>query len=553
MQFRAPALPPHRFPVVAAVGFGMGARLGVDLPAMGAGALLGVMILLGCALAAAGGEGRSRSLVRLLVLAAFLPGGTAWGAWRELGRPADPLAGLDDAPVLVRGVVSRPERTSPRSCRLFVRVEWMARGSSRRWEEVPGISGTTLLVTIPAPRAGAAGRGGGSVARCLPAPARWGDRVVVYGTLGDPSTGPRALPSYAAWLALQDVSHVVASRNGADVAVLQSSPRNPALAVVIPVRRSLEAAMDRGLPPTEAALLKAIVLAEGSSLPDEVAAPFRATGTWHVMVTAGLHVNVAIALFAALLGGMGLSGRGAALLCIPLVVGYALVVGGSPSVTRAAIMGAAVLLGHACGRRCDSMASLSVAVLAMVTWDPRITAHVGFHMSVACVVGIATLGRALRVRLRRLPHGVRGVVAATVATQMAVAPLAAACFGTVSLTAVLANVLVVPLCEAALAGGLLMAVGTALVSLGTVDALPGLVDAVAGSAGWPLVILLRLVAWLVGIVGVVPGSELEAKAPGVGFTLAYWVCLGVLARLLAPQARGGQVSPRDRWAGRARA
>ena len=548
MQLFGHTLSSHRFPVVAAVGFGVGARLGIELPVTGDVALLGALVLLGSALASACVTTGDRSMARFLILVAFLPGGTAWGAWRELGRPPDPLVGLDGAPVLVRGLVSRPEGISTRSCRLFVRVDWMAVGTRGQWKEVSRAPGSTLLVRIPAPRA----RGGESGARCWSAPARWGDRVVVTGTLGNPSAGPRALPSYAAWLALQDVLHVVASRNGADVAVLRSGSRNPALALAIPVRRSLEEAVDRGLPPTEAALLKGIVLAEGNALPDEVAAPFRATGTWHVMVTAGLHVNVAIALFASLLGGMGLSGRRAALLCVPLVVGYALVVGGSPSVTRAAIMGSAVLLGHACGRRCDSIASLGVAVLAMVTWDPRITAHVGFHMSVACVVGIATLGRALRVRLTRFPHGVRGVMAATLATQMAVAPLAAACFGTVSLTAVLANVLVVPLCEAALAGGLLMATSVAVISLGTANALPGMVDGLAGAAGWPIVLLLRLVTWLVGIVGVVPGSELPAEPPGVGFTLAYWVCLGVLARLLAPASRVGTASRRRRGGARAR-
>src|SRR4029077_9355232 len=97
------------------------------------------------------------------------------------------------------------------------------------------------------------------------------------------------------------------------------------------------------LPETSAALLAGLLLGERSALPPASDEAFRRAGVYHILAVSGF--NVAL-LAAAVFGGLALCGiprRAVAVVAAAVLVGFALVVGGQPSVLRATVMGLLLL------------------------------------------------------------------------------------------------------------------------------------------------------------------------------------------------------------------
>jgi competence protein ComEC len=298
------------------------------------------------------------------------------------------------------------------------------------------------------------------------------------------------------------------------------------------VRNALEDALDQLAPYPASALLRGVVLAEGGFLPDDIGDDFRDTGTYHVLITAGIHVHMLLACWLLLSRSLRLSGQFGNALGIPLVMAYAVVVGGSASITRASTMAAIGLGADALGRERDSMAALCAAVVAMLWLEPQWLDETSFHMSVCCVLGIRCLTTPCAQALGWLPAWARDAAAVTLATQLAVAPLSVEAFHTLPLAAVFANLLVVPLCEAllaiGLAGGLLGALFAALPTpLSSLAPLLHLLAAVPISmlAGTAIAIAHVLAA----------GPALSMSGVGVGAACVYYAILLGWARL-APKS-----------------
>lgn len=254
--------------------------------------------------------------------------------------------------------------------------------------------------------------------------------------------------------------------------------------VVLPMRRKLSRWLALALPEPHASLAQGVLLGERSALPADVRDDLNASNTSHLVVVSGANV-VLVSSFCALLFGWLLGRRNALILSIAAVTGYALLVGASPPVIRATIMGILLVIASVHGRRTSAVTSILFAAALMAAIDPRILRDVSFQLSFAATVGIAYLATPLGdwivdwlggvLRRDELPRIVGYALvepfAVTVAAVIATAPLIAANFGRVSLVALPANLLIVPLFPFILAASALAAIGGALpwthVALGT--------------------------------------------------------------------------------------
>ncbi|AEB46758.1 DNA internalization-related competence protein ComEC/Rec2 [Micromonospora maris AB-18-032] len=200
------------------------------------------------------------------------------------------------------------------------------------------------------------------------------------------------------------------------------------------------------LPDEPGGLLPGLVVGDTSRLPDAVEEDFRATGMTHLNAVSGS--NVAIIAGAVLLvarwarAGPTL----AAVLCGLALVGFVILVRPSPSVVRAATMGAIGLAALAAGRPRAAVPALAAAVAVLVLVDPDLAGDPGFALSVMATGGLLLLAPRWRDGLRRrgVPPGAAEALAVPAAAQLACSPVIAGLSGTVSLVAVPANLLVVP-------------------------------------------------------------------------------------------------------------
>ncbi|MBF6599000.1 MAG: DNA internalization-related competence protein ComEC/Rec2 [Dehalococcoidia bacterium] len=246
----------------------------------------------------------------------------------------------------------------------------------------------------------------------------------------------------------------------------------PLTAATLAVRRRLSRALALALPEPQASLAQGVLLGQRSALPADVAADLNSTNTSHLVVVSGENV-VLVSTYTTIALAWLLGRRRALALSIALVVAYALLVGASPPVLRATIMGVLLVVAQLSGRPMHGLTSILFAAALMAGIEPRVIADVSFQLTFAATVGIVYLASPLRRRavdaagwlLRRdeLPRWAGTLFAeplsVTLAAIVATAPLLALNFGRLSLVAVPANLLVVPVFPVILGASLLAAIG----------------------------------------------------------------------------------------------
>ncbi|MEU9806094.1 ComEC/Rec2 family competence protein [Mycobacterium sp. NPDC050853] len=193
------------------------------------------------------------------------------------------------------------------------------------------------------------------------------------------------------------------------------------------------------LPADQAALLPALVLGDTSALDAGTIGMFRTSGLAHLMAVSG--ANVSIVCGAVLLLGRLIGPRAAVVLAALVLVGFVILVRPSPSVLRAAVMGAIGLLGVLTARRRQAVPALAATILVLLAVSPGLAVDIGFALSVVATAALVVLAPRWSARLtsRGWPKPVADALCIAVAAQLVTAPLIAAISGSVSVASVAAN------------------------------------------------------------------------------------------------------------------
>lgn len=212
------------------------------------------------------------------------------------------------------------------------------------------------------------------------------------------------------------------------------------------VRADFAGAAGRVLSEDAAGLLPGLVIGDTSRLPEHVRENFREVDLAHLTAVSGANVTI-------LLGAVLLSMRlltvdprvGAGAAAIALVM-FVILARPSPSVLRAAVMGAVALLAMCTGRRKQALPALCAAVIGLLGWSPELAVDLGFALSVLATAGLIVLAPGWSDRLRA--HGwwraPADAVAVSTAAFVVTTPIVIAMTGHLSFLAIAVNVLVEP-------------------------------------------------------------------------------------------------------------
>lgn len=355
----------------------------------------------------------------------------------------------------------------------------------------------------------------------------YGDRVQLTGQLRTP--GQTGGPLYQLYLARQGVHSLMSF---ARAERLEGGNGDWLQARLYALRARGVEVLHRLYPDPVASLLAGILLGDESGISQSLKDDFNDTATRHIVAISGFNISIiaglALAFFTRWVGkrkGLWLAGA-----CIVL---YTLLVGAQASVVRAAIMGLVVLGAQLTGREQHGLNTLAFTAALMAMINPLVLWDVGFQLSFAATLGLLVYAQPMQAWVtaylqRRLPEPwvtrlqgpLYDYVLLTLAAQLLTLPLLLHHFGRLSLVALPANILVVPLQPAILIfGGLSLLAGLALPVLGQLLAL----------LAWPLALLtIGIVEWLAS-----PGwAAYHVGNFSMPMVLAYY--LAVLAASLAP-------------------
>lgn len=281
--------------------------------------------------------------------------------------------------------------------------------------------------------------------------------------------------------------------------------------VWMPLARAWASSIVRAyVPEPDASVLAGALWGERSTLPHALRDDFQATGTVHVLVTAGLHLGVIAALAAWACTLLGVPRTAGSLTTIPLVYAYACFSGWHLPSQRAAAMITVALIARACGARPVTLNTLALAAIVVAAAWPVALESISFALSFSCVAAIVLFADHLGTWLhaQRLPEPIADALALTTATQLGVWPLTAATFFTVAPYAVIANAIVVPLIGAIMLGGLAILVVHASLPLAAI---------VARWDDW----LLTIAVGATHVIAQLPGARLRIPPPPLWAIAAY--------------------------------
>jgi len=194
------------------------------------------------------------------------------------------------------------------------------------------------------------------------------------------------------------------------------------------------------------ALIPGLVIGDTSLEEPDFIIEMRRVGLAHLTAVSGANFAI-IAAFLLWLSQWIFRGVKARLILTSIVlIGFIFLVRPSPSVLRASVMCAVILIAKARGVRADSVPSLGLAIAFLILMDPFQAIDPGFALSVSATAGILLLAPKIETWLtEKYGHEkLAQVVAIPLSATLMCTPIILAISGLFSLVSIPANVLVAP-------------------------------------------------------------------------------------------------------------
>lgn len=353
----------------------------------------------------------------------------------------------------------------------------------------------------------------------------YGNKIQVRGDLTnlEPPRNPGQF-DYSSWLAQRDIHTQLTSENKKDLKIIFLQGGNPLVKLAAKAREWMRQTLTLGVNDQVVSdLLVGMVLGETSNLPQTIQEQFRGTGTYHLFSVSGLHVGILATILWYVCKFCRISRRQAALIIIPILFFYALMTGLKSASIRSTIMASIILAGMISNRRPIILNSLLAAAFLILIWDTNQLFNAGFQLSFCVVAAIIILEPPVRHYLAApfqhdpfLPEKLltssqryflkagkafAALVAVSMAAWMGSLFLTLGYFHMVSLTALPANLIAVPISFCIMAVALLSLMAAPFSAW---------VTAVYNQANW---LLSKVLLAVISFCASIPGSFFYVKTP----------------------------------------
>ena len=202
----------------------------------------------------------------------------------------------------------------------------------------------------------------------------------------------------------------------------------------------------RGVDSDAAGLVAGLAIGDTSMLDQALVDDMKLVSLSHLTAVSGANCAIILGMFYFLVRKIG-GGRWWRLgIGLAALFGYVQLVGAHPSVLRAAIMAACVLVGISLGRRTAPVSALGLSVIILLIADPWLATDYGFALSVAATFGLLILTEPITVKLKNyLPNWLAIALGVSLSAQILCFPILLQLQSGLSTYALIANVLAEPL------------------------------------------------------------------------------------------------------------
>ncbi len=227
-------------------------------------------------------------------------------------------------------------------------------------------------------------------------------------------------------------------------ALLDSSPASQ-LDPLGAIRASFLANLS-GVTSDSSALVAGLTTGDDSKLSETSLENLKVVSLTHLSAVSGTNCAIVLAGAALLLNLLPIRRSIRLSLSFGVIFAYLGLVGPEPSVLRASVMVAAVLIGFLLGRRVPPLEALSLAVVVLLVHQPSLSMDFGFALSALATWGLLVLApKLVEVLQRRMPLWLAVVVSVSLSAQIACLPVLLLLQPSIPLYSIAANVLAEPL------------------------------------------------------------------------------------------------------------
>jgi len=179
-----------------------------------------------------------------------------------------------------------------------------------------------------------------------------------------------------------------------------------------------------GVTPDSKVLVAGLAMGEIADLSQELEEQMRSVSLTHLVAVSGANCAIVVGMVYLICVRLRLGRTGRTVVSLTSLVGYVLLVGPDPSVLRAAVMTASVIVMVALGRRTWALNALAIAAIILLIADPWLAVEYGFGLSVLATSGILLLAPAMTEKLAtKMPLPLALGLSVTMSAQLLCLPL----------------------------------------------------------------------------------------------------------------------------------
>lgn len=298
------------------------------------------------------------------------------------------------------------------------------------------------------------------------------------------------------------------------------------------IRRRFAAGLQSALPEPTASLALGILIGQRTTLPESLNKDLSITGLTHIVAVSGYNLTVIVQLVRRLLEKR--SKYQATMATLTLMFGFILLTGMSASVVRAGVVSGLSLWAWYYGRTFKPLLLLLLSACLTAGWfPPYVWSDLGWHLSFLAFSGILLFAPLLvRAYGWQQVHPVVGLVLETIAAQLMTLPVILYTFGRLSVIALLANMLIVPLVPLAMLLSLIAGLGAMLAPV------------LVGWWAWPARLLLTYMTDLTTLAARLPLASLQVQLSAWQMVLCYLCVVLVMMMWWRKGQQNGKITDR---------
>ncbi len=283
------------------------------------------------------------------------------------------------------------------------------------------------------------------------------------------------------------------------------------------IRKSIDRRIQELHTKETAALLRGLLLADRGEIEYDIRESFVNAGVVHVLAVSGLHVGFVIIIFLFLFGRFNIYLR--YIFTIVGLITFVIITGSPPSVFRASVMAITMIIAFLTNRSYNSVNSLALAALFLLILNPNELFNPGFQLSFSAVLSIVLIYPFFRDRIITLnlkSNIIRYAllfVCVSMAAQVGTLPFTLIYFHKLSIAALFANLIVIPMI------GFIVGIGIFTLAVSTIWTWLALIYASANN------FIIEILYTIVNVVGTQKSSHIYINQFSLIDSLLFYICI----------------------------